>query len=57
LQIGWLCKRTGGVPDATYPLFVLTLEFLKELGYGNISTAPFEKIQPVYINTDEGENQ
>lgn len=39
----WLCKnkKSGG-------LFALTREQLTELGYGNISMPPFEKVAPLY---------
>lgn len=41
--VAWLCRRkTGG------PLFAYTEEQLNELGYGNISVPPFDKVAPLY---------
>ena len=41
--VAWLCRRkTGG------SLFVYTEEQLYELGYGNISVPPFDKVAPLY---------
>ena len=41
--VAWLCRRkTGG------SLFVYTEEQLHELGYGNISVPPFDKVSPLY---------
>ena len=41
--VAWLCrKKSGG------SLFVYTEEQLHELGYGNISVPPFDKVSPLY---------
>lgn len=45
--VAWLCRRqTGG------SLFVYTENQLHELGYGNISVPPFDKVAPLYTRED-----
>ena len=41
--VAWLCRRKVGGS-----LFVYTEEQLYELGYGNISVPPFDKVSPLY---------
>jgi hypothetical protein len=40
--VAWLCGRSNG------DTFALTVGQLHELGYGNISMKPFEKLAPLY---------
>ena len=42
--VAWLCGRSNG------DTFALTVGQLHELGYGNISMKPFEKLAPLYTN-------
>jgi len=45
--VAWLCGRSNG------DLFALTVGQLDELGYGNISMKPFEKLAPLYTTTPQ----
>ena len=50
--VAWLCRRkTGG------SLFVYTEEQLHELGYGNISVPPFDKVSPLYTTPPQTEEK
>ena len=50
--VAWLCRRkTGG------SLFVYTEEQLHELGYGNISVPPFDKVAPLYTTPPQTEKK
>ena len=50
--VAWLCRRkTGG------SLFVYTEEQLYELGYGNISVPPFDKVSPLYTTPPQTEEK